>query len=70
MTRRPQGNLYEPTEEIPCPMCHPRKAVEFWTQRNLSAGKPEFLDMRKLTHIYRNFYTGAVLQFALTHWRQ
>jgi hypothetical protein len=34
------GLIYEPTEEIPCPMCHPNKAIEYWTQRNLSAGKP------------------------------
>lgn len=27
------GNLYEPAEEIPCPMCHPKKAVEYWTNR-------------------------------------
>jgi hypothetical protein len=34
------GTFNEPTEDIPCPMCHPQKAIEFWTQRNLSAGKP------------------------------
>jgi hypothetical protein len=35
-----RGNLYEPLEDIPCPMCHPKKAVEYWTQQNLNAGKP------------------------------
>jgi hypothetical protein len=29
-----QGNLYDPVEEIPCPICHPRKAVAYWTHRN------------------------------------
>jgi hypothetical protein len=26
-----EGNYYEPTEEIPCPMCHPRKAILYHT---------------------------------------
>ena len=32
------GNLYEPAEEIPCPICHQRKAVEYWTNRNRLSG--------------------------------
>ena len=32
------GSLYEPTEDIPCPMCHPRKAVDWWTERNRNSG--------------------------------
>jgi hypothetical protein len=24
------GNLYRPTDEIPCPMCHPRLAVQYY----------------------------------------
>lgn len=28
------GNLYDPGEDIPCPMCHPRKAIRWWTERN------------------------------------
>lgn len=32
------GNLYEPMEDIPCPMCHPRKAIRYWTDRNLCGG--------------------------------
>lgn len=26
------GNLYEPIEYIPCPMCHPKKYVEYRVQ--------------------------------------
>ena len=33
-----KGNLYEPAENIPCPMCHPRKAVEYYIQQNISSG--------------------------------
>jgi hypothetical protein len=35
------GNLYEPDESIPCPMCHPRKAVDYWTDRNRLGGVSE-----------------------------
>lgn len=35
------GNLYEPTEEIPCPVCHPRKAIAYWTDRNRLSGCSE-----------------------------
>ena len=28
------GRLYEPVEDIPCPMCKPQAAVEYWTERN------------------------------------
>jgi len=28
------GNLYEPGEDIPCPMCDPKGAVAYWTDRN------------------------------------
>jgi|HubBroStandDraft_2_1064218.scaffolds.fasta_scaffold798620_2 hypothetical protein len=24
------GNYYEPAEIIPCPMCHPKKATDYW----------------------------------------
>jgi hypothetical protein len=33
-----KGNLYEPPEDIPCPMCDPKGAVEYWTQRNQNRG--------------------------------
>jgi len=33
-----QGNLYEPAEEIPCPMCRESDAVKYWTQQNKSSG--------------------------------
>ena len=29
-----EGNLYEPCEDIPCPMCDPKGAVGYWTERN------------------------------------
>ena len=32
------GNLFEPGEWIPCPMCHRGNAIAFWAQRNRSAG--------------------------------
>jgi hypothetical protein len=36
------GNLYEPTEDIPCPMCHPRLAVRHWAERfSLDEGSTE-----------------------------
>lgn len=38
--------LYEPTEEIPCPMCHPRLAERYWTSRIELSGK-SFLESRK-----------------------
>jgi len=28
------GNLYAPTEEIPCPICRAQDAIEYWTERN------------------------------------
>ena len=28
-----EGNLYEPMEDIPCPMCHPKKAMRYWSER-------------------------------------
>ena|SRR5258707_2558336 len=33
-----QGNLYEPTEYIPCPMCDPGAAIKYWTRRNSIGG--------------------------------
>jgi hypothetical protein len=40
------GNLYEPTEDIPCPICHPRLAERYWTQINQSSGS-SFLKARR-----------------------
>jgi hypothetical protein len=34
------GNLYEPAELIPCPMCHPRLAKRWHTNRNQNSGVP------------------------------
>jgi RecJ-like exonuclease len=33
------GKLYEPMEEIPCPLCQPKGAVEYWTERMSHSGK-------------------------------
>ena len=36
-----KGNLYEPTEDIPCPICDEKGAIEYWTQQHmLSQGWP------------------------------
>lgn len=32
------GMLYEPAEDIPCPMCRPKEAVRYWTDRNRFGG--------------------------------
>lgn len=34
-----KGRLYEPDEDVPCPMCRPSEAVTWWVQR-LGTGKP------------------------------
>ena len=28
-----QGNLYEPMEDIPCPVCRPKDSIVWWTDR-------------------------------------
>lgn len=28
-----EGNYYDPIEHIPCPVCHPRKATDYWEAR-------------------------------------
>lgn len=32
------GNLYEPVEDIPCPICRRADAVAYWTRRNSLSG--------------------------------
>ena len=34
------GNLYEPAEEIPCPMCRDADAVRYWFEKNRLSGLP------------------------------
>ncbi len=34
------GNLFEPTEYIPCPLCQRVAAVKYWTERNRLSGTP------------------------------
>lgn len=33
-----EGNLYAPAEEIPCPICHRNRAMDYWTDRNRRDG--------------------------------
>ena len=33
-----EGNLYEPTETIPCPLCDKKSAINYWTERNMLSG--------------------------------
>ena len=40
------GGIYEPTEYIPCPMCHRGNAIVYWAQRNRNSGMRMF-DARK-----------------------
>ena len=30
--------LYEPIEHIPCPVCNPADAIDYWTERNQRTG--------------------------------
>jgi hypothetical protein len=39
--------LYEPVEQIPCPMCHPRLAEHYWTEQNELNGGKSFLEARE-----------------------
>lgn len=32
------GNLYEPLEDVPCPICRRADAVRYWTERNRCGG--------------------------------
>lgn len=32
------GNYYDPVEEIPCPMCREKDAIDYWTQQNKLSG--------------------------------
>ena len=34
------GNLFEPAEEIPCPMCRDADAVRYWFEKNRLSGFP------------------------------
>ncbi len=41
-----KGNFYEPTEEIPCPICKRAKAVKWWTER-MGMGNMSYAERRK-----------------------
>lgn len=32
------GGLYEPAEDVPCPICRRRDAIAYWTARNHAGG--------------------------------
>lgn len=36
-----KGNLYKPEDEIPCPMCNERGAIQYWAERNRLSGLPK-----------------------------
>lgn len=36
-----KGNLYEPAENIPCPICDPGGAIAYWTDRNSYGADPK-----------------------------
>ena len=40
------GGLYEPGEDIPCPVCREREAIDYWAERNYLSG----LSKRKSRH--------------------
>ena len=49
------GNYYEPTDEIPCPMCHPIKAMKYWEDRfRLSGDRGAKESARSLVSDIRN----------------
>jgi hypothetical protein len=31
------GNLYDTGDDIPCPICRPKEAIEYWADQNLDA---------------------------------
>ena len=33
-----EGNLYEPLDHIPCPICRRADAIRYWTERNRLSG--------------------------------
>ena len=57
------GNLYEPTEDVPCPMCNEAGAIEYWAQRNMSTGVKKRIAyksaMRLVADIRRNRQNGT-----------
>jgi len=57
-----EGNLYEPMDEIPCPMCREKDAIEYWTsQMSLQLPKQQAaLNARSLVaDIRRNRQNGT-----------
>ncbi len=41
-----KGNLYDPMEDIPCPMCRKDDAVKWWTGR-MGIGDMNYVERRK-----------------------
>ena len=36
-----KGQIYLQEEDIPCPVCRPADAVDYWTERNQNSGASE-----------------------------
>lgn len=36
-----RGNLYEPVETIPCPICQPKECIEYWAEYHSRSGRSE-----------------------------
>ena len=32
------GNLYDPIDYIPCPVCHRAESIRYWAERNYASG--------------------------------
>ena len=61
-----EGGLYEPMEFVPCPMCSPKEAVDYWITRLGNDGRASCRVVRKkaralVSDIRRN---RGVLTFA------
>ena len=39
-----EGSLYEPMDDIPCPICHRDEAIEYWVERNSCFADDEMSD--------------------------
>ena len=45
------GNIYEPTDDIPCPMCNADEAVAYWTRQNLNGGMSALSAVKTARHL-------------------
>jgi hypothetical protein len=58
-----KGNLYEPAEDIPCPMCRKPEAITYWYERNMLSGisskKAMAAAVSLVTDIHQNRKNGT-----------